>query len=116
MYRTVLLRHTLVLHSDNGRPMKGATRLATLQWLGVAPSFCRPRVSDEIAFSKALSRTLRQRAFTSIDEARRWVARFMAWDNTGHRHCGSHFVTPEHRHLAARLRCLPGAAKCTSAP
>ena len=31
----------LVLHSDNGSPMKGATMLATLQRLGVAPSFSR---------------------------------------------------------------------------
>jgi hypothetical protein len=31
----------LVLHSDNGGPMKGATMLATLQRLGVVPSFKR---------------------------------------------------------------------------
>jgi transposase InsO family protein len=30
---------TLVLHSDNGSPMKGGTLLATLQRLGVVPSF-----------------------------------------------------------------------------
>lgn len=28
----------LVLHSDNGKPMRGATMLATLRWLGVVPS------------------------------------------------------------------------------
>lgn len=32
-------------HSDNGSPMKGATMLATLQKLGVAPSFSRPSVT-----------------------------------------------------------------------
>ena len=37
----------LVLHSDNGSPMKGATMLATLQRLGVVPSFSRPSVSNE---------------------------------------------------------------------
>ncbi len=37
----------LALHSDNGSPMKGATLLATLQQLGVVPSFSRPRVSDD---------------------------------------------------------------------
>lgn len=37
-----------VLHSDNGGPMKGATMLATLQRLGVVPSFSRPRVSDSM--------------------------------------------------------------------
>ncbi|WP_159078744.1 DDE-type integrase/transposase/recombinase [Orrella marina] len=38
----------LILHSDNGSPMKGATMLATLQRLGVVPSFSRPSVSDDI--------------------------------------------------------------------
>jgi transposase InsO family protein len=37
----------LDLHSDNGSPMKGATMLATLQTLGVMPSFRRARVSDD---------------------------------------------------------------------
>jgi transposase InsO family protein len=39
----------LVLHSDNGGPMKGSTMLATLQWLGIVPSFSRPRGSDDNA-------------------------------------------------------------------
>ena len=38
---------SLVLHADNGSPMKGATMLATLQKLGVVPSFSRPSVSDD---------------------------------------------------------------------
>ncbi len=33
--------HELVLHSDNGSPMKGATMLATMQKIGVVPSFSR---------------------------------------------------------------------------
>lgn len=49
--KTCLAEHIhqegLVLHSDNGSPMKGATMLATLQKLGVVPSFSRPSVSDE---------------------------------------------------------------------
>jgi len=40
----------LVLHSDNGAPMKGATFLATLEKLGVQSSFSRPRVSNDNAF------------------------------------------------------------------
>ncbi|NOT78479.1 MAG: transposase family protein [Bacteriovoracaceae bacterium] len=31
----------IILHSDNGGPMKGATMLATLQELGVMPSFSK---------------------------------------------------------------------------
>ncbi len=38
-----------VLHADNGSPMKSATLLATLQWLGVTPSHSRPRVSNDNA-------------------------------------------------------------------
>lgn len=38
---------TLTLHADNGGPMKGSTMLATLQRLGIAASFARPRVSDD---------------------------------------------------------------------
>ena len=43
--------HGVKLHSDNGSPMKGATMLMTLYSLGVLPSFSRPRVSDDNAFS-----------------------------------------------------------------
>ncbi|NVJ15309.1 IS3 family transposase [Myxococcus sp. AM010] len=95
----------LVLHSDNGGPMKGATLLATLQWLGVTPSFSRPRVSDDNPFSEALFRTLKyrpsfpQRPFASVEDACRWVTRFVAWYNTQHRHSGIRYVTPEDRHF-----------------
>ena len=65
-----------VLHSDNGGPMKGATMLATLQRLGVVPSFSRPRVSDDNPFIEALFRTLKYwpeypvTGFASVEEAR----------------------------------------------
>ena len=49
----------LVLHSDNGSPMKGATMLATLQKLGVVPSFSPPSVSDDNPFSESLFRTMK---------------------------------------------------------
>ncbi len=45
----------LVLHADNGGPMKGSTLLSMLQRLGVVPSFTRPSVSDDNPFSEALS-------------------------------------------------------------
>jgi transposase InsO family protein len=47
-----------VLHSDNGTPMKGATLLATLQKLGVMPSFSCPAVSHDNPDSEAWFRTL----------------------------------------------------------
>jgi len=94
----------LVLHSDNGGPMKGATMLATLQWLGIVPSFSRPRVADDNAYSEALFRTVKYRpeypsgAFGSLEEAREWVQSFVRWYNQEHRHSGIRFVTPAQRH------------------
>lgn len=94
----------LVLHSDNGGPMKGSTMLATLQQLGVVASFSRPHVSDDNAYSESLFHTLKyrpsypSRPFKSIEEARAWVADFVAWYNGTHLHSGISFVTPEDRH------------------
>ena len=51
----------VVLHSDNGSPMKGATVLATLQRLGVVPSFSRPSVSNDNPYSASLFKTLKYR-------------------------------------------------------
>jgi putative transposase len=48
----------VVLHSDNGGPMKGMTMRAMLESLGVLPSFSRPSVSDDNPYSEALFRTL----------------------------------------------------------
>ena len=44
----------LVLHSDNGGPMKGATMVATLDKLGVTASFSRPSVSNDNPYSESL--------------------------------------------------------------
>ena len=94
----------LVLHSDNGKPMRGNTMLATLQWLGIVPSFSRPHVSDDNPYSEALFRTLKhvpaypQLPFADVAAVRVWVRRFVAWYNGEHRHSGIRFVTPNERH------------------
>ncbi len=102
----------LVLHSDNGGPMKGSTMLATLQRLGIVPSFSRPRVSDDNAFSEALFRTLKYRpgypvnGFDSMTAAIEWVEKFVAWYNSEHRHSGIKFVTPDERHFGREQKIL----------
>lgn len=94
----------LVLHSDNGSPMKGATMLATLEKLGVAPAFSRPRVSNDNPYAGALFRTCKYRPdypskpFASLDEARQWAQRFVCWYNHEHKHSALKFVTPAERH------------------
>lgn len=97
-------RQQLFLHADNGGPMKASTMLATLQNLGVLPSFSRPRVSDDNAYSESLFRTLKYRPFypskpfQSIEEAILWVKGFVDWYNNEHLHSGINFVTPGSRH------------------
>jgi len=66
----------IVLHSDNGSPMKAATFQATLEKLGIQSSFSRPRVSSDNPYSEVLFKTMKYRpkypfkAFSSIEEAR----------------------------------------------
>jgi len=102
----------VVLHSDNGSPMKGSTMLATLQRLGVVPSFSRPRVSDDNPFSEALFRTLKHcphfpsDPFKSIEDAEAWVEAFVRWYNSEHLHSALRFVTPDDRHYGRENEIL----------
>jgi putative transposase len=81
-----------VLHGDNGATLKATTVLAMLHWLGIEPSYSRPRVSDDNAFAEALFRTAKYRpefppkGFADLDAARHWAARFVNWYNEQHRH------------------------------
>jgi putative transposase len=49
----------IVLHADNGGPIKGATMLATLGRLEILPSFSRQGVSDDYPYSEALFLTVK---------------------------------------------------------
>ncbi len=102
----------LVLHSDNGAAMRGSTMIATLQWLGVVPSFSRPHVSDDNPYSEALFRTLKHTPayprlpFADIASAERWVARFVDWYNGVHRHSAIRYVTPDERYFGQEQAVL----------
>ena len=93
-----------VLHGDNGATLKATTVLAMLNWLGVKPSYSRPRVSDDNAYAESLFRTAKYRpefpaqGFASLDEARFWAAEFVRWYNVDHRHSGIRYVSPAQRH------------------
>jgi transposase InsO family protein len=94
----------VILHSDNGSPMKGASLLATLQGLGVIPSYSRPSVSNDNPYSESLFRTLKYRpeypehGFADLQDARTWVTGFVDWYNTQHLHSAIKLVTPQQRH------------------
>ena len=102
----------LILHSDNGSPMKGATMLATLQQLGVMPSLSRPAVSNDNPYSESLFKTLKYRPhyplkpFSNITDARYWVTELVEWYNNEHRHSAIRFVTPAQRHAGVDEKLL----------
>ena len=93
-----------VLHGDNGSTLKATTVLAMLNWLGVKPSYSRPRVSDDNAYAESLFRTAKYRpefpakGFASLDDARAWAIGFVRWYNIDHRHSGIRYVSPAQRH------------------
>ena len=97
-------RAPLVLHSDNGAPMKSATLLAKMYELGITASRSRPRVSNDNPYSESLFRTLKYcpqwpvKGFATLEAAQEWVRDFVQWYNHEHRHSRIRFVTPAQRH------------------
>ena len=97
--------HTgVVLHSDNGAPMKAQTMRMKAYELGVLTSYSRPRVSNDNPFAESLFKTCKYRpnwptdGFKSLEAARDWVLTFTRWYNGEHKHSQLNFVTPNQRH------------------
>src|SRR5690606_35201318 len=84
--------------------LNATTVLAMLNWLGVKPSYSRPRVSDDNAYAESLFRTAKYRpefptkGFADLDDARSWAAEFVRWYNYEIRHSGIRYVSPDHSH------------------
>jgi transposase InsO family protein len=102
-HREGVERNQVVLHSDNGAPMKGASMLSMMRTLGIVPSLSRPRVSNDNPYSEALFRTLKYvpqypGRFNDVRQARDYFEQFVHWYNEQHRHSGIKFVTPSQRH------------------
>lgn len=106
--RTVLSercwQQPLVLHADNGAPMKSQVLQVKLAELKITPSHSRPRVSNDNAHVESLFRTLKyvpawpESGFATLEDARSWVEGFVGWYNEEHRHSGISYVTPGQRH------------------
>jgi len=104
--------HPIVLHGDNGSPIKGQTVQVMLGKLGITASFSRPRVSDDNAFVESLFRTCKylpnfpRGGFASVEAAREWVRGFADWYNYQHKHRGIKYVTPDQRHSGQDVQIL----------
>jgi len=102
--RELISKNQLVIHSDNGSQMKGATLRAKMIDLEITPSFSRPRVSNDNPYSESLFKTVKyhytypENPFSSLKEARNWVEKFVLWYNDEHQHSAIKFVTPNQRH------------------
>lgn len=102
----------LVLHSDNGSPMKAATFQVLLEKLGIQSSYSRPRVSNDNPYSEAMFRTMKYRpeypykGFKDLQEARTWTINFVRWYNSEHQHSGLKFVTPDQCHTGVYIEVL----------
>ena len=103
-YREKIDKNQLVIHSDNGSPMKGATLRAKMIDLDITPSYSRPRVSNDNPYSESLFKTVKyhytfpEDPFVSLNKARAWVESFVRWYNDEHQHSAIKFVTPNQRH------------------
>lgn len=108
LQRTVLreqcFKQPLVLHSDNGAPMKSVTLKAKMEELCITGSHSRPRVSNDNPYSESLFRTMKycpqwpSEGFKDLQTVRDWVNRFVGWYNNEHCHSRIGFVTPSQRH------------------
>ncbi len=80
--------------------------------LGVTTSRSRPRVSNDNPYSEAMFKTVKycpqwpKSGFSSLEEARGWVDKFVAGYNNEHRHSGIRYVTPNERHEGKGIEIL----------
>ena len=114
---------SLVVHADNGAPMRGRPLAGLLEALGIERSHSRPRTSNDNAFSESQFKTMKYRPtyprrFDDIAHARRWCSDFFGWYNNEHRHEGIALLTPADvfhgragQRLAERARVLQAAGR-----
>lgn len=117
LMREQCFNQPLVLHSDNGAPMKSLTFKAKMEELGITSSYSRPRVSDDNPYVESLFRTLKyvpnwpSKGFSNLDVCRAWVEAFVTWYNNEHKHSGINYVTPSERHNGKDKEILAHRAK-----
>ena len=89
----------LIIHADNGGPMRGRALADLLESLGIERSHSRPRTSNDNAFSESQFKTMKYRPtypkyFETETDARTWCREFFAWYNNDHRHESLALLTP----------------------
>lgn len=101
----------LTIHSDRGSPMVATGTIELLGLLGLSPSFSRPRVSDDNAYSESQFKTLKYHRFfekwyESRDDAEAKLQPLFDWYNKEHRHINLGLMTPEMVHFGKNTAVL----------
>lgn len=92
------------IHADRGTSMTSLTVGDLLEYLGIAKSHSRPKVSNDNPYSEAAFKTLKYcpafpANFGSIHAAREFAARFFDYYNHEHYHTGIALHTPFSVHI-----------------
>lgn len=90
---------SLLVHADNGRPMKSCNLKTLFEKLHVQSSHSRPHTSNDNAYAESIFSTMKGRVlypefFTSIEAAIEFVSKFVEWYNYEHLHSGLDMSTP----------------------
>lgn len=125
LFETLARRHgigagRLIVHADNGGPMRGQPMADLLESLGIGRSHSRPRTSNDNAFSESQFKTMKYRPtypgrFDSEDAARAWCREFFQWYNHGHRHEGLALLTPADVHAGRAAEKIEARAAVLAA-
>lgn len=96
----------LIVHADNGKPMRSHTLQSLFNLLAVTASHGRPHTSNDNAYAESLFATFKDRVsypdyFRSLSAAREYCARFFTWYNSEHLHSGLDYLTPSQVHTGA---------------
>ena len=112
--------HQLTVHADRGAPMTSKRVSELLLDLGVTRAHSRPTVSNDKPYAEAQFKTMTYGPgypdrCASLADARTWVAAFVTWYHTEHRHRGIGLLTPQMVHdgrasavVATRQQTLDG--------
>lgn len=91
------------VHADSGAAMKSSVLKTALGDHGVSLTHNRPYVSNDNPYSESEFRTMKYRpdypgTFENLEAARDFVAEYVQWYNTEHRHSGIAHFTPSQAH------------------
>lgn len=118
-----IAENRLIIHADNGKPMRSKNLRGLFAALKVAASYGRPHTSNDNAFAESLFATMKGRVsfpefFCTLDSARNFCLEFFTWYNNFHLHSSLDYATPHTVHeglhgglFDARNKLLEGNRK-----